>query len=177
MVKRFVWAVAIVLVLLGGAWKIGAARLTYDLTKLKSICVAVEYLSADAKRVFGLSREAIGNHVYVGLKGKLPRLRVDRDTGLSTGACVRAAPTLVVQVNLGIASEKTGGRKLGYYGDVIFFLDRLARWESGSTGYGMAYFDERIITGPMGNATPAINAALDQLLTDFAAEYYKAGNP
>ncbi len=175
MLKRYLWAMVIGLVLLGGAWD-SAAGTAYDLTKLKSLCVATEPLTAIEKQDLALSYEAIQNHVYVWLKSKLPRLgRIGQFTGTWTGVCASDAPTLMVITNLGVSSA--GGRKIGFYGHIIIKVVRTTLWESGMAGSGIAYFDTTILTGPMDRARAAVNDELEDLLTDFAAEYYKAGNP
>ncbi|MFQ5852937.1 MAG: hypothetical protein ACE5JU_20445 [Candidatus Binatia bacterium] len=173
--KRWVWVIAIGLVLLGGALN-SAAGVTFDLTKLKSVCVLVEDLTPESAQELGLSKEAIRKYVYIWLKGKLPRLVVEQHTGAYTGACKRTAPSLWVKVLLRIG-KTTDGRKTRYYGMVLINLERRTRWENGNLGKGVAYFEGSILTGPIQNAARGVNGGLDYALTDFAAEYYKAGNP
>ena len=175
MVRQWVWLMAIGLVLADGTWN-STAGVALDLTKLKSVCVKVETLSSEARREFGLSREAIKKHVYVWLKGKLPRLRVERFTGTFAGLCDVKAPTLFVTINLDTL-ETTGAAIRGYYGSAEIQLWRIALWESGNTGHGIAYDNGSIIGGPSHAVVRAVNEVLNELLTDFAAEYYKAGNP
>ncbi len=172
--KRCVWGMAIGLVLLGGAWD-SAVGVAYDLTKLKSLCVDSVELSVAAMQDHDLSKEAIKNHVYVWLKGKLPKLRVERFTGVYRGTCSADNPTLYANVNIDTSETKRG--KMGYYGNVKIVVKRRTTWESGKVGLGIAYSAGTILTGPMGDARAHVNEGLDLLLTDFAAEYYKAGNP
>ena len=122
-----------------------------------------------------LSREAIKNHVYVWLRGKLPKLRVERFTGAYRGACSADKPTLYARVSIGTSKGK--GTKVGYYGQVSIVMIRLTTWESGKVGLGVAYAGAKILSGPMGKAKTHVKDVLEELLTDFAAEYYKAGNP
>ena len=89
MVKRSVWIMAIGLVLAGGALN-SAVGQAYDLTKLKSVCIAVD-LSAEATQDHGLNAEAIKNHAYVWLKAKLPRLQIGRWGRKRIGACPRGS--------------------------------------------------------------------------------------
>ena len=165
---------AIGLVLAGGAWN-SAAGIALDLTKLRSVCVRVEDLPSEARQEFGLSREVIGKHVYVWLKGKIPGLEVVRFPGTYPGDCSVTAPTLFVTIALD--TLRTGGTKTGFYGSATIQLLRIAVWETGDTGPGIAYDQRSILTGPSHGAVQAVNEALDEILTDFAAEYYKAGNP
>ncbi len=171
--KRCAWAIAIGLVLLGGAWN-SAAGHAYDVINLKSVCIQMEDLSADVKREFGLSKKTIENYVYVSLKGKLPRLRIELYTGTLAGACLDStrAPQLWVTITI-----KKIPQRAGYFGAVELDLTRPARWESGEDWYGISYSKTSILSGPMGKAREHINLILDELLTDFAAVYYKAGNP
>ncbi len=173
--KRCVWGMAIGLVLLGGAWNSAVRGAAADLTKLKSLCVISEKLSADAMQDHSLSKEAITNHVYVWLKGKLPGLRVERFTGAYTGACSVGKPRLFISVN--IETDMIGRKKIGYFGAVNITMTRVATWETGSVSMAIAYSAGKILTGPMGKAGTHVNRLLEEILTDFAAEYYKAGNP
>jgi hypothetical protein len=170
MVRPLVWALATWLVLAGGAWN-SAIGLAYDLSKLKSICVDVGELSTAAKQKFGLSREDIGNQVYVWLKSKLPKLQVKIYTEAKNEMCSIYVPTMWIYVNLGIVAA---GGESGYYGSVHLTLTRKTRWESGKVGAGIAYNKQGILTGPTKNARNAVFKILADLLTDFAAEYHKA---
>ena len=172
--KRWIWVIAIGLVLLGGAWNSAVAGVAFDLTKLKTLCVAVEKLDPDIERHLGLSQEAVINHVFVWLKAKLPRLRIVRHTGKETAACMRSHSLLMVNAHLGVG--KAGGRKTGFYGSLIIHLIRSTVWETGEAGAGIAYHGGMIIKGPL-TSTKYVYDSLDELLTEFAAEYYKAGNP
>ena len=173
MARRWVLIIAIGLVLLGGAWD-SAVGVAYDVTKLKSLCVPSGKLSVAAMQDHDLSREAIKNHVYVWLRGKLPKLRVERFTGAYRGACSADKPTLYARVSIGTSKGK--GTKVGYYGQVSIVMDRRTTWESGKVGWGIAYSAGTLLTGPMGSARTHVNDVLEELLTEFAAEYYKAGN-
>jgi hypothetical protein len=167
--KASIWTMAVALIL--SAWG-SAAGTAFDLTKLSSICIEVEELSHEARQDLGLEKEAIGKYVYVLLKAKVPRLGVIQGY---IKDCPPQMPALYVVVSLGVG--EIGGRKTDYYGEVGAFLTRRAVWESGNRGLGIAYYHGVMITGPLRAAREAINSALDRLLTDFAAEYYKAGNP
>ena len=171
--KSRVWVLALGIILLVGSWH-SAEGVTYDLTKLNSICVSVEPLSTDVRQDFGLSEDSIGNYVFVRLQGKLPGLRVQRNAE-TYGGCRRNAPTL--RIILSLDSSNTGDGKAGYYGSAKIRLVRRVRWESGSLGLGIAYSSSTIFQGPMSGAGEHVNTILDELLSDFAAEYYRAGNP
>lgn len=168
-----VWALALGIIVIGGSWN-SAAGITYDLTKLRSVCVRVDPLSPDVKRDLGLSEESIRSYVFVWMKGKLPRLRVER-YAKRYGGCTPNAPTLWIIVAIDIST--TGIRNAGYYGSVKIRLVRRTRWDSGRRGRGIAYSYSTIFEGPMSGAGQHVNTILDDLLTDFAAEYQKARNP
>ena len=170
MFKRWVWIMAIGLVLAGGGWKLEAARLVFDLTKLKSVCVLAD-TGVDTSD-FGLTKETIGNHVYVWLKGKLPKLQLERGTGTDTDTCVSGASNLWANVNLWSFREGAG-----YFGEVEIALQRETIWKTGNVGWGIAYFHAMSVKGSKATVRKHINEILDTILTDFAAEYYKAGNP
>ncbi len=168
-----VWIMAIGLVLVGGLWNL-AAGMVYDLTKLKSVCVFVDALDPDIERHLGLREEAIRNHVYVWLKGKLPRLRVERYTGTHTETCGPEGLRVSVALHVG----EMGGRKVDYYGWLAIQLIRKTQWETGKVYVGLAYDKGMTITGPLkSRSANHVYDSLDDLLTDFAAEYYEAGNP
>ncbi len=169
-----VWVLVFGFILIGGAWK-SAVAIAYDLTKLKSVCLMVEVLPADARRDLSMDEREITNQVYAWLKGKLPRLLVEQHTRASMGACAAGTPELWVVVTLG--TTKLGGRILGHYGNVSIRLTRSVLWESGREGRGIAYLDDMILKGRMEIAGQNVNGALESLLDTFAAEYYKAGNP
>jgi len=175
MCRPWVWIMAIALVLAGGAWNF-ATGMVYDLTKLKSICIIVEDLTLETRKDHGLSREAIGQFAYVSLKGKLPRVRMELFTGVSEGICDVFNPLLFVRVMVE-TSESVGGDRIGHYGYVGLLLVRRATWESGRRAGGGAFISDLIISGSMGAAWKVVKDALDVVLTTFAAEYYKAGNP
>ncbi|MFQ5989402.1 MAG: hypothetical protein ACE5K9_05755 [Candidatus Methylomirabilales bacterium] len=168
-----VWGLAIGTILVAGSWS-SVHGVTYDLTKLRTVCVRVEPLSPDVRRDFGLSEESIRNYIFVRLQGKLPRLRVQRHAQ-TYGGCTRNSPTLRVIVSLD--TSPIGNGKIGYYGSAKIRLVRRTRWDSGSTGLGIAYSSSTIFVGPMSDAGEHVNSILDDLLSDFAAEYYRAGNP
>ncbi len=170
MARRWVWIMAIGLVLAGGGWKLEAAGIAFDLTKLKSVCVLAEIGIHTSD--FGLTRETIGNHVYVWLKGKLPKLQLERGTGTDPDSCVSGASILWASVNLMLDREGAG-----YFADVQLALHRETVWKSGNVGWGIAYTRAIMAKGSKAIFRKHINEVLDTILTDFAAEYYKAGNP
>ncbi len=171
--KRCVWAMAIGLVLLGGAWN-SAVGQDYDVTKVESLCLEAAS-NAPVAQDFGISNEDIVNHAYVFLKSKLHRLQMKRFAGELKGLCAPRKPSLFVIVNLN--TPRVGERKLGYFGNVGVSLVRATLWESGKVGTGIAYRGSTILIGPPGGAREGLNKALDYLLTNFAAKYYEAGNP
>ena len=170
MARRWVWIMAIGLVFAGGAWNF-ADGIAFDLTKLKSICVSIDSFPSQATQL-GLSENEIGNHVYVWLKGKLPRAKVERYPTTDTGVCAVSASHLWVNINIAFLDDRKG-----FYGVVEISVVRKTTWESDEIGIGIAYLQNFRIRGPIGQAAQQVKNVLDQILTDFAAEYYKAGNP
>ena len=65
----------------------------------------------------------------------------------------------------------------GYFADVQLALHRETVWKSGNVGWGIAYTRAIMAKGSKAIFRKHINEVLDTILTDFAAEYYKAGNP
>ncbi len=178
MARRWVWIMAIGLVLAGGLWK-SAAGVTLYLGKLKSVCVPSAEFTTETKEFesFGLNEEAVADHIYVWLKGKLPRLTVECNECRKDGnVCSPPAPTFSITVNLHWAKIK-GGTKIGYFGKVNISLLRLTLWEVGEPGAGIAYSHGAALMGPASTVVRDVNEALESVLADFAAEYYKAGNP
>jgi len=174
MARLWLCAVTIGFILAGSVRRAEAAAGIFDLTQLKSICVNV--FLTDETRKLGLTEAVVGENVHVWLKRKLPGLQVERFAGRFTGACIFSAPTLTVWGNLDAFTlvEET---KLGYYGKVEITLVRETIWESGKGGKGIAYANGILLQGPMSEFEHNVNKAIDALLTEFAAEYYKAGNP
>jgi len=175
--RPWVWIMAIGLVLAGGAWKSEAGD-TFYLGKLKSVCVPPAVFATETKELFGLSEEAIADHVYVWLKGKLPRLVIERNEyQADRGACSPPAPALSIVVNLRWARFK-GGAKVGYFGHVKIMLIRWTLWEGEEPGAGISYVEGSVLMGNLSTVVSDVKEALDDVvLTNFAAEYYKAGNP
>ncbi|MFQ5989514.1 MAG: hypothetical protein ACE5K9_06335 [Candidatus Methylomirabilales bacterium] len=171
MVKARVWFMAIGLVLSGGVWH-AAAGVTFGLSQLKSVCVRVGPLDPDS-RSLGLSEEAVGNHASMRLKDKLPKLQVERYRGTDTGDCAHNAPRLWVQVDL----VPLWDARHGYFGMLEIRLMRTAQPGSGKVGRGIGYEGNIALRGHLATAPKDVNKGLDSLLREFAAEYYKAGNP
>lgn len=154
--------------LLCGSAPLYVQGLTYDLTKLTRLCVETEELSSAAVSDHGLSQESLLNFAYVALKAKLPRLELQP----RAGSC---DDTLWIIVSLDTRTRD--GVKTGSYGAVRISVTRPTLWLSGKVGSGIAYERGQIFMGRMGSAARLVNTALEELLTNFAAEYYKAGNP
>lgn len=69
------------------------------------------------------------------------------------------------------------GTKTGYFGHMSIKLTRITRGKEGQSRIGIAYNNGTKLTGPDArNVVNDVKAALDGVLTDFVAEYYKAGN-
>ena len=169
--KGWVWTIAIAFVVAAGAWN-SSVGITFDLTKLESVCLRISPLDADARNL-GLSEERIGDHAFINLKDKLPRLQVERYRGTDTGKCAYDAPRLWVGVDIVPFLDA----RHGYFGMLEIRLLRMARWESGKVGRGIAFEANIALRGPSAVAPNHVSDGLDSLLREFAAEYYKAGNP
>ena len=182
MVRRWVWIMAIGLVLAGGAWKPAAGDTLY-LAKLKSLCVPPAFFGPETEKfeAFGLSKEAIADYAYVWLKSKLPRLTLERERGRvcyppeEWGKSI-PRPFLTIQVNVGQV-KLMSGTQIAYCGNVSIRLTRLTTWEGGELRFGIAFIDGSTIFGPASTIVSRVNKVLEDVLTDFAVEYYKAGNP
>ena len=175
MFRVWIWIMAIGLVFADGVWTSAVGGLVGDLSKINSLCVFVENLGIDAKRAHHLSEEIIQKHIYIWLKGKLPKVQTVRHTGRFEGLCGPKSPTLSTLINI-ITSETASGKRKGFSATVEIFLTRGTLWDSGKKGLGIAYLASIQISGSMVRTRPLIKNAIERLLADFAAEYYKAGN-
>jgi hypothetical protein len=114
----------------------------------------------------GLTKETLHEALFVALKAKMPRLRVD-------SSCEPA-----IYFDLNLARMTTQGQVIGFSCNTRFEVNRrstiigvdgaflLTVWEIGG-----------ISAGPTDQARSVVLGALDEYLTRFSAAYYRAGNP
>jgi len=132
------------------------------LAELNAIDIVVMDLTSFEKRL-GLSKEAISNQVLVLLRSKVPRLIVT-DTANS-----------VVFIDVSVdAIRTTQDSNFGHYGYVVVSIGRqVTIMETGRFGGGFIWLQHAGFNGPQPNLHGNINMALDQLLTAFAAAWYR----
>lgn len=147
---------------------IASANADKELGKLDCVGIMVEDLSSDAAEA-GLSKELLSNALLVAVKSKAPRLGVD-------SSC---SPFVYCRVTLAILKGEKGS-DLGFacYLELVVRREAYIRiidhskvvtvWEKG-----------RLLFGPAdrAKAKATVLERLDDLVTEFAAAYYKAGNP
>ena len=137
------------------------------LTSLRQAFILVEPLPPDAKTV-GLSRKSLESHLLVGLRRDIPKLAV-RESAL---------PTLYLSVTA-LRETYVGGQESGFAVCVILKMQRLATilhdvgvgdvtlesvtvWDNGT-----------ILVGSRTSIRQQVKDSIDEMLTLFAADYYR----
>ena len=132
-----------------------------QLAKLSEVMIIVENIN-DSKKL-GVYEDDIENHVFVFLRSKLPRLKVQ----------LSALSSLAITVSLSNVHDKSG-RTIGYSGYV--FLRAIRRATIIETKKNISTIVVALVlsfNGPLRNASTRVKETLDRLLTDFAAEWYR----
>lgn len=117
----------------------------------------------------GLSRDNLASQTLVGLKRDIPQFRVREG----------ALPYIYVNINV-LRGTTVGGRVIGYVANVILELRRPVAILP-DQGYGphvgstLATVWERamLLCGPRQGFARQVREALDHMLTEFAADYYR----
>jgi len=127
-----------------------------ELTKLTEVRIIVGNIN-DSKKL-GVNEEDIENYVFVFLRSKLPRLKVQSE----------ALSSLDITVSLSYIDMS--GRKLGYFGYVflrtireVTIIETKKNTDAAVKGSVLS------LSGPLGNANSHVKEILDSLLTKFAA--------
>ncbi len=134
-----------------------------ELAKLNEVSIVVAAFDRDAKELLTLNENDIKNQIFVFLRSKLPNLKV-KETSLSSA---------MIAVNLG--KIPAHGRTTVYYGEILLKVFRpVTIKKTGGLTYNAAVWSRSaILAGPPDSATGNVREYLDQLLTIFAADWYR----
>lgn len=138
-----------------------------ELGKLTCVRILVEELNAAATSE-GITENALEDTLLVGVKTKLPRLRVEPS----------CSNLLYLNVMFGSTRTVGGGEATNRYGGTVLLeVHRKAViLDTADTALVIVWQKGRLRAGSL-PARAKILSAVDELITSFAAEYYKAGNP
>ncbi len=137
------------------------------LTRLRQTSILVEQLDADAKTL-GLSEESLESQMLVGLRRDIPKL------------AVRESAPPYLYLNLNVARQTTvGGQETGFYACVSLEMRRPVTIQE-DVGVGEVTFTSAtvwikgsLLVGPRRSIRQQVNNSIDELLTLFAADYYR----
>ena len=141
------------------------------LTRLRQTAILVESLTADGKTI-GLSKKSLESQLLVGLRRDIPKLAVRES----------ARPFLYLQVT--VSGETTVvGRERVFAACVSLEMKRpvtiLEDVGAGEVTFAMAtVWDEgKLLGGPRSSIRQRVKDEIDELLTEFAADYYRQNPP
>ncbi len=131
-------------------------------------CVDIDALIAEGKSwPNGLSRDEFRDALLVAVRAKMPRLQVGTD----------CKNLLSLAVNLSKATTEQGA-DVGYYGAIGLEAMREAIIRVTGEFYRLPVWRfDLLVRGRLGEARSDVLRRIDDLITRFAADYYKAGNP
>ncbi|MEE8076888.1 MAG: hypothetical protein V3T60_14830 [Candidatus Binatia bacterium] len=137
-----------------------------ELAKLNEVSIIVQTFDRDAKELLTLNEDDIKNQVFVFFRSKLPNLKVKESSQSS------------VYIAANIGKIPAHGGTAGYYGEVLLKVSRpVIIKKTGTLTYKAAVWSRSaILMGTSGGATANVRVFLDQLLTKFAADWYRV-NP
>ena len=140
-----------------------SAAATGDLAKLSEIRIVIEHMGSNEKEL-GLNENDIKNHVFVFLRSKLPTLKVTESVVVP-----------YVYINLNIAKYRTGsGAILGYVGSVRVHIERQVTIDKiGKLTAAPVWINSTLVSGLQDKAVAHVRESLDDLLTAFAADWYR----
>jgi hypothetical protein len=136
--------------------------------KITELDIVIETLPSATSQE-GITKDQLAAELTVQLKAKIPRLKIVKT--LSTG------DWLYLDVYLDY-DETVSGRKTGYSGWVSLALAREVIIQATGTFTAARIWQRKSsMSGPLGGARSQVKELIGDLVTAFAAEYYKAGNP
>ena len=142
-----------------------ALRSVKNLRSLQCASILVEDLSTNAQRL-GIRKEEIEISMLVSLKARLPRLRID--SGCS--------PSLYIALTI-LEDKTVGGEPLGFTAYMNFEVSRMVLiLSTGENGYVPVWSNGYLFTGPLTALRRNVMDQIEARTTNFAADYYKAGN-
>jgi hypothetical protein len=161
--NRHGWGLTLALGVLLWATGAGAAETPYQegLGQLECVKLLIENPDEDG-RSLGLSKDQLRNVLLVATRAKLPRLPA------SDESCRNA---LYLSVNMGTLNGKSG-----YYGAITVSVLRSARIVgTGEFVTPHVWKTAMILKGTRDSAYDHV-PTIDDMTTEFAAAYYRAGN-
>jgi len=159
---------ALVLLLSGLAapaedWRVEALK--GKLGNLKELTILVEEVGPIGEKL-GLTEKGLADEILVQLRAKLPRLKIVVRRPLPS------SDYLYLNVTIG---ELPGG---GHWGNVLLQMMReVIVTATAETRSASVWPDNVIFRGPPGDAPRQVLEGIGELVTKFAADYYRAGNP
>jgi hypothetical protein len=145
---------------------IASAALADNLGNLECVDITVERLEHEADQA-GLTEESLSNALLVALKSKAPRFRVD-------STCL---PYVYVNV-IFLLIKSEDGHIFGYAFNLSLELYREAYIRKIDQTHLLSVWQRSgLYLGPKHLAKATVLERLDEFVTEFAAAYYKAGNP
>ncbi len=137
------------------------------LTRLRQVYIVVEVLSPPAKAV-DLSRKSLESQMLVGLRRDIPKLAVRES----------AIPFLYLQMSVE-RETSVGGQERGFVVCVLLKMKRPVTIQedmgAGEVTVAMATVWDKamLLGGPRRSIRQQVNNSIDELLTLFAADYYR----
>jgi len=141
------------------------------LTSLRQTSIQVETLNADAKAL-GLSKKSLESQLLVGLRRDIPRLAIRESV----------FPRLHLQVAVLLVTT-VGGRETGFSAYVALTMKRpITILEDVGLGevtrtIATVWFRGELLAGPRRSIRQQVKDSIEELLTEFAADYYRQNPP
>ncbi len=136
--------------------------LRQKLGNLVELQILVEEVGPEGRNI-GLTREMLYNELLVLLRSKLPRLKI-----------VEGKFGDYLYLNLNVLTH-TGG---AITGNVLLEMNReVSVLATGAQTKVGVWSKSEIFSGSRGRAPSQVREMVADLVTNFAADYYKAGNP
>ena len=133
------------------------------LGNLKELSILVEDVDPIGKKL-GLTEKGLADEILVQLRAKLPRLKIVVGKPL--------IEFLYLHVNI---DERPAG---GHYGIVLLHMKRVVMVvATAETRSASVWHEGTIFIGPPGDGPRHVREIISELVTKFAADYYRAGNP
>jgi len=158
---------SIAMVLLAGVQCEPQETKAVGLKRLRQTSIVAATLDADAKTL-GLSRKSLESQMLVGLRRDIPKLAVRES----------AIPTLDLQVTV-LRNILVGGQKRGFTVCValsmvrpVTILEDVGVGEVALT-FATVWYEGALLRGPRESIRQQVKDSIDELLTEFAADYYR----
>jgi len=132
------------------------------LAGLTEVKIEVEELSYDAKEL-GLTEAQLKDHILVFVQSKLPRLAVAKSIN----------PFIVASINLAY-TKTVSGERIGFHGSIDLKIYRtVVVLKTAKTVLAPVWTRSFSLSGRPSSARSQVREILDDLLTKFAADWYR----